>query len=487
MMRRLAVLGMLVACHHGAHRGAHPAATASVASGSSIVAVTIWPARWSRVAAALAPVVDSEVPLGASPWQLAREGASQIGLGALELPPPGIDPQAPVSIEVFAAPARFEQAALTALGSNASPRATVAARIRITFGATDPARLAAAVRTAIEAGPRSSELGLHVVLGASAVALDITIPDATAVGADPASPAVAFQTDAPSAARVLVRPGQLRDLASNLQMIRVLRVLPQLRPDERHMILAEGISEILSGYLVMDPGSSLSYEAMVDIPADAARSPQVAFALTPAGAKTLAAAGLARGASAPLGTLHWQDAIGAAPSTPFLDALPRRDERDGMQAVATVFHECGASCFLYLATSPGFGLELAKAAHVTDFGELFGPEANALTLAAAQQATWSGDLFVVHAPGAASPSWRPEPPPAPASDADRCYRRALVTVRAALRAAAEVEPANRAAVFGQARAALEGAVACTAADPEIAARRRAMAELVGALASGTTP
>lgn len=481
----------LLACH-GSERAAAPSAPHAAAAstrGAPLLAVTVWPERWPRVASALGLASGGDLRFPASPWELAGEGAKQLGLGSLALPPPGLDPKAPVTIEVFALPGRFEETALAALRGAGKASVRAAARIRITAGATDPAQLAAALRAAIAArapdqvGP---PLGLHVVQGASAVALDIILPDGQAPDGGPAVLAEAFPADLPSAARVLVRPDELRQLGPNLGTNEILHALAEVKPDEQVVLLAQGLSELLSGYLLMDPASALSSEARLDLRADPAHGAQLAFALTPAGETTLAAAGLARGATAALGTLSWQKAIAAVPTSPLLDSLMPADQRGSMQAAANVVFQCGGTCMMYLAASPGTALQLLKENAPKDLAELLEPVSGEVAFAAAQQATWTGDLLVLHAPGDALERWQPDPPPRE-SAAETCYGRALVAVRGGLGSVAELAPADRAAAIGQAKAALDGAASCVSSDPDVAARYHAMTQLLGELTTRRTP
>ena len=480
----------LLACH-GHERVAEPSAPqASATHAAAMLSVTLWPDRWPRVVSALGVASGGDLRFPTSPWELAHEGAQALGLGSLALPPPGIDPKAPVSIDMFALPGRFEETALAALRGTGKAPEHAAARIRITVGATDPAQLAAALRAAIAA--RAPDTGrntlrLSVVQGTSAVALDIVMPDAPAPDGGPAVLAEAFPGDAPSAARVIVRPDELRQLGPNLGMNLVVHALAEVKPDEQVALLAQGMSELLSGYLLMDPGSALSSEAMIDLPADAAHGGQLAFALTPAGETTIAAAGLARGATAVLGTLHWQQAIAAAPTSPFLDSLRSGDPHRGGSAAAEVVEQCGGACMMYLAASPGAVFQLVKAEPGKNLADLLEVASGEVTFAVAQQATWSGDLLVLHAPGDAVEHWQPDPPPAPQSAAETCYRRALVAVRGALGSVAALDAGDRAGAIGQAKAALDGAASCVASDPDVAARQHAMSQLLGALATPRTP
>jgi hypothetical protein len=223
--------------------------------------------------------------------------------------------------------------------------------------------------------------------------------------------------------------------------------------------------------------TSFARALLVDVPAGDTK-PRLAFALSDAGKATLTAGGLERGKTLALGALRWSDAISAAAVPAVVDAAVTGAARDRTTAVATLTHQCGASCFWYLALGNGFAfaraLGMTNAAAAAPF--LDGVGVPRSTVESAELAWTADDLLFVAAAGAgAPPAWR-YAATAPAAAADACYRRALVRLRAVLVHDEHVQATWQAAVTD-----LAAGAGCIKSDASLAARHRAMTDLAAAL------
>src|SRR5262245_7019623 len=70
-----------------------------------VAAIEVWPARWKTAVAAL-PSPARDAVGDKDLWVLASFAAKGIGIRGIELPPPGLDPDAPIAVEIFADRAR---------------------------------------------------------------------------------------------------------------------------------------------------------------------------------------------------------------------------------------------------------------------------------------------------------------------------------------------------------------------------------------------
>jgi hypothetical protein len=444
-----------------------------------VIAIDVWPEHWERVADLWAREPDLG-PRPASLWALAEQLITAVGFKAPALPPPGLDTSGPVTIELFGAAEPFESDAqklvhVTVAGQPAG--AAPSPWLRVTIPASDPAHMAEALRTGLHRDSGSDAPGLRVVAGGAAVAVDVAL-GAGRLG-ESFSPAVApaFEPGNASAARAVVHVDRIGEISTTLAMAQLAGALGDVPADQKTDIVAAAIAEALSGYLLMDPASAFASEALVDLPADAKQPAHVALALTDGGSAIASAAGLARGKTAELSTLHWSAAIAAAPRSPLLeDAVRGKTGEDALTAITTLLHQCGPACFVYIA-APGNAFQFAEAIGSTSLLDQLSGVLGELDTAKLM-VTWSDqDLVFLHAPGDTPPlAWK-RTRDSTATAGDACYRRALIAVRTALEARAEgsasLEPATQ---------ALDGAASCTASDPKLAARRAAMKDLVTALA-----
>jgi hypothetical protein len=238
-------------------------------------------------------------------------------------------------------------------------------------------------------------------------------------------------------------------------------------------MFAQGLSEILTGFVLSDPATSLADAAVIDVP-DSDAPPTIAFAASKAGVAALTAAGLAPGSTTPLGTVAWDKAAASiAPSALLAGARPGKHS---LSDIATLFHECGFSCFVYVAlgNSLQLGAEmqamLAEQLHSIPTGF-----ENA-------RVHWGADnmIALVRGDGDGNAKDLARPPVAPVNAAESCLRTALVGVRAALRMTSEQTTAADTAI-DTALHSLDGATECTAGDAAVAARQHTLHDALVAL------
>ena len=473
----LAVGLALCACRGSSTSAGDPTASSEQVEHRPIVALAIWPEHWASIvgsAQKLEPLRGNPMLVGSTMWSALAQLGAAAGFGGLTLPPPGVDPNAPISFELFSAGQSFEATALSAARATSAGKPyepSPALRLRITIQARDPKAASEALRTALGSQP-----GASVVVGASAVAVDIALggthPAPFADVAPPTAPSSAFEADGASAARLIAHFDRVSEIATTIGMAHVVDALPEMPSDQKLLLLAAGTAELFTAYLFVDPATAFATDLMVEVPAEPG-APHIAFALGDAGKATMTAAGLARGKSSPLTGLHWAEALSATPRSPFLAATLRTSEKRMASDLATLVHECGAVCIVYAGLGNGF--QLASWLHI-DLDEVFAGASNNLgvdmTVLRGLAATWSdNDLMFFHAEGAKLPAWK-RPATRPPIAAEACYRQAATAVRAALKSS-DVPTA---------KAALDKAAPCVEHDPAIAARFKATSELVTAVA-----
>jgi hypothetical protein len=458
MMRAMstrAALLVIAACGSTNHAPV-PAATPS--GPQPVVSLAIWPERWPAIAA-LPQVKTAGLEIPTSFWEFAQTAATLIHL-KVALPPPGLDTSQPITAEVGAPRGTFEAIAVAAAKKDMNAlKNSFAMRVRVTFPARDAGALASAFESAIAARRKDDRPSLRVVRGDHAVAVDMSFDVAEMQDAGPPPAiAVAFDAGHDSAARAALRLPGLADLGAMTAMLKMMGALADIEPEHTKEILANGTAEVLTGYLMIDPATSVSNALLIDVPATG--NPQVGFELTEAGKAALAAGGLAPGKRSALDAVKWQAVIDAVPRAALLANV-----KDPMRDVATLFHECGSFCFAYVAM--GNALDLASAFGDADLGKILKEKGGGLGMQLGDISV-TGNLAFIMPAGAKEPAWNVPAAPAAQSAAEACYRKALLDVRAALRNS-ELDRAD---------AALAGATSCVAADPAIAARHHDLREFV---------
>src|SRR5580704_7081824 len=120
--RTVAVLAGLVAaaaCAPADTKTATTTPSASSHTGASggelpVLHVVLWAQQWPRILQAVPKLaaLQATMPDMASFWGLAKDGLAVLGVSNVALPPPGLEPIAPISLDVFPAHKSFETAAL---------------------------------------------------------------------------------------------------------------------------------------------------------------------------------------------------------------------------------------------------------------------------------------------------------------------------------------------------------------------------------------
>jgi hypothetical protein len=466
--RTVAVLAGLVtaSCAAADTKTATTTPSASSRTGASggelpVLHLVLWAQQWPRILQAVPKLaaLQTTMPDMASFWGLAKDGLAALGVTNVALPPAGLEPIAPVALDVFPARKSFETAALT-LAINSGTAVDVgdmAPRVRITLPARDVAELAAALEPIAKA-----RANVAIVRGDNVVAIDISLSP----GKPPTDVSAPMRETVPddSAARGVLRADGIAEIGASLGVSHMATFLTTSSPAAGDIprMLASGLAEVITGYVLSDPSTSVADALVVEVPAAADATAEVAFALSRAGTTALTAAGFAPGGIELVGELKWDAAATSIPSSPLIAASTGKD---AAREAATALQECGSSCFVYLAL--GNGLQLGEAGRDMMF-------AAAKELAARLQLRWdAGDMIAVSGAGT-SPQTLPRPALAkPASAAAQCYRKALVEVRKALRGAVE-QPARIAGAY----AALDGAAACTGGDPVVSKRAGQLREAV---------
>lgn len=453
----------MAACGSGNHASSPGSAGAVAAGPQPVVSVALWPDRWPTIAG-LPQVRAIGMPLPTSFWTLAQTAAGQLGLDKLTLPPPGIDTNLPITTELAPPQGSFETIAAAAAHHDVKAlRASIGMRIRVTVPAKDVNALAGSLEQAI-AARKDRHPALRVVRGERAVAVDISF-DESDMTDTPAPPAIAVAFDAghDSAARAALRLPGLADVGAMTGMMRVMGALGMVEKSEAKKLLAEGTAEVLTGYLMIDPATSISDALLIDVPMTG--NPQAAFELTEPGAKALAAGGVVAGKRTGLEAVKWQAVIDASPHSPL---VATRSGKDAQTQLATAFHECGAFCFAYAAM--GNALPFASVFGAPDLGAMI-KQATAQLGAPLADLELRGNLVFLLPAGANPPAWKVQAAGAAQTAGEACYRHALLDVRKALEDDA----------LDAADSALAAAEKCVAGDPAFAARERNLREFVLAL------
>jgi hypothetical protein len=424
-----------------------------------VLHLVVWTQQWPRVLAAVPKLASLQqtMPDMATFWGLAKDVLATVGVTNLVLPPAGIEPIAPIAVDVFRARKSFEAAALTLAIGTAPDTSEIAPRLRITLPARDVAELVAALEPIAKA-----RTNVAITRGDNAVAIDISL----APGKPPAGMPAPMRETTPdySAARGVLRADGIAEVGASLGVGAMARYLASSTPaaGDAPRMLATGFAEVITGYLLADPSSSVADALVVDIPAAPDATPEVGYALSRAGSAALTAAGFAPGGIELIGGLKWEAAATAIPSSPLIAGSTGKD---AAREAATAMQECGMSCFVYVAL--GNGLQLGDAVRDMMFGA-------AKELSTRLQLRWdTGDMIAVSAAGTSPQAIARPVLPKPPSAAMQCYRKALFDVRKSLRGAVE-QPARIAGAY----AALDAAQSCTSADPVISKRASALRDAI---------
>jgi hypothetical protein len=297
--------------------------------------------------------------------------------------------------------------------------------------------------------------------------------------AAPAS-SVAFAKAGASAVRMIVRGAPLGEMGATAGAAKVLGALAHVDSDMRDLLLLEGTSEIMTGFLLMDPNTSIARNFFVDFPADAVQTPQVAFQLSDAGMKAIEASGLSAGKTMVASELDWNKAIEAVELSALLA------QAKGLKDISTFFHECGWSCWSYLVM--GNGLQIAKVLQKSNELEKMVDESFQLNvlreLSKAQFQLDERGLLSVTGNSASDWSTLQLSTPTPArTEAERCMRAAWAEARDNFSKVAGTAAGSRAQWIKKAQDALAKNASCASQDPIVQRRHDQMVAFANEVAS----
>ncbi len=475
----------------------------------AVMSLALWPDRWSAVRSAVAKLEAAggatargaigELPL-ASGWTIPAQLFGALGWSEMTAPLDVVRGGGPIVIEVLPAPARFEEVALAGFTSNGAVPGSLAMwpRIRVTLPTESGDALATAVferaKTAgmtelansvyasdsllVRATTFPTAVVLDLVSGAGLASLDDDTRDAH-LGAPPSRPAQpAFERDRQSALRFVLRAEETGDLGASSGIIKTVGAAEGADAAMKKFLILEGTSEVMVAYLMMDPAASIADAVVIDVPAGADATPQLALVLSSAGAAVADAAGLADGKRVAISAIDWDAALAKTKLSAIVQAV------ETPQDIAELFYECGWGCWTYVML--GNGLQHARKLGVQLAGIVAEARAGAPELVRAIESSslWrSGKLVVLGADqdvAGLTVSVAPTPS-ATFIEAAACYRTALVPVRRAFGAVARLDPSQKRAALAEGKAALDSAKACATTDPAIAARYSAMSSLMDAV------
>lgn len=481
----------------------------------------VWPAHWDKVPAQLDALAGklpeeareevSEVAAMvrrdlASPEAVIAVAAKQLLRVQLPEKLPGFDARQPIVISAFAPLGTIDEAAVSIAGfiTKQTPIAPIAVRHRVVLPASDPAALLAAIEAGLadssldkiadpDAPPTygNEDVVVRFVRGPKAVSMTV----AQGVGLttlDPAgrdrvlggravwTPALRGPLADPSAsvARAHLRFDRFAQTGPLTGMIMIARVVADVNESMVVEMTKQGFAEVLSGELLMDPSAAVVSEAFADLPATTAFAPTLYLRLTPAGLAAMRRdAALAAGKPIGVASIDLRAAAAEAPIAAIAEQAKLRD-------VATLMHECGPSCAVYLGL--GNGLRLLSLAGGDDIKE---------TLAAVPQLqltrlTLSGSVLSVDPFEASNTAFgaavrKLAPASAPNSSAEhKCHAESRIALRAALRVGAfddDRTPQLLAMYETEQRANLD----CAARDAALAPRVAKVRELVTMLRETT--
>ncbi len=463
----VAVVVTIAACGSHAQRTGSSATSGSAAGRDlPVVELAVWPEQWPRVIKAVPAVAEAlrGGPDATSVWSIASLALGELGFEDVQLPPPGLDSRSPITLAIYRAHSGFETIALGAARGTFTPTADTAVRLRITLPAKDATVLGAAVDAVLA---KHSATNVAVVRGADAIAIDVYAPGSVpaAHAGPPAIRSVPFDPGTPSAARFILRADGIAEAGASYAMGRVAEAFASMNPSEPDL-LAEGLAETLTGFVLADPATSMAEALVVDVPTSD-DPPRVAFAASKTGVAALAAAGLKPGSTTPIDHVDWNKAAAAVEVNGLMRAEPTSD-KDATRRVATLFAECGSYCFAYIAL--GNALQLGKAMQDSVLEQ-------ARSLAGGGdgvQLRWGDGDMISLARGEAKDLARP--PLATPSAHDTCLRTALIGVRSGLQLASEKPAALEAAIRS-----LDEATSCATGDAAFTARQTALHDALVAL------
>ncbi|HUS64273.1 MAG TPA: hypothetical protein VMZ28_07005 [Kofleriaceae bacterium] len=504
-MRRPLVLALLLLAGCTREEPRHPEASAmGDLGGDGALFASLGPIDWaalegfpqelSRALPVDARDVEQALALAraeaGSAWGILRGVAARLRLGELPAAPPGLDAARPILLALGTPIALPEEqmAALAASVSDRKARRPSGLRHRIVLPASDAGALADALTAALPATDehitrvtrRAKHVTVDLVVGLGLSMLD-EAGRARALGpvdraADGLSPL--FTGGEASLARIHVRLDRLGDVGASAGATMIDTILAEPDIGVGPAEVMQGMAEILTAPLAVDPATRLFSDAVIDVPAAAPTHAALFLVATPRGQKVLAMdRGLASGKPTAPGQLDLALLSAAAPDVPH--QMPGASAAELAESV----HMCGWPCSVYYGF--GNGLGFLRAFEAEEPGFLAKTATPVLARAAAgARLTLAGSVLVVEpmapAEGALTRARTATPRAAAESPALACYLDALTALRRALLMAAE-QSAETAGILDHVTTSEAEHLACAAVDPllgqRVAALRAAIASL----------
>lgn len=484
-----------------------------------VLAVVVWPAQWNQLdaivgavraklpaeaAVELDKVVAVVKPIAATPSGLLKVAADAAGILTLPAELPGLDPARPIVVSAFA-PLDAPEHLLVSLVSGASqPNAVTtggSVRHRVLLPATDPKALTAALRDA--AAKRMKDLGggttfgnaehmlqitsdagsvsVTIVVGIGLTALDAAARDRAFGGPVSLAQHPLLANAAPSLGRLQLRLDRFAALATRESM-RLIAGAIQESTGNKAALLAAGYSELLTAELVLDPSATMVASAIVDVPAVAPHLPAMILVPTESGLAALRAdPTLAAGKRAAITDLDVGKMAAVAKASPLVTATKDRSE------VATLMHECGWYCTVYLGL--GNSLALLGKAKPDEIAENLAESVREIPQLAIVRLSLVGTTLLVepfgeNARGVETARALKAVPDLKPSAAAVCYGKTMIVVREQLKRMGEGEAAV-AQAFDRMEAETKANLDCVAKDPVLADRLAKLREAFGRLAPRT--
>lgn len=489
------------------------------------VYLTIWPKHWDKrqtaltstlaslppaflpphITEAVQQFVNSELP---DPWSLLEMTASK--LMQIELParPKSLDATRPIHITAMATLGRAEQVGVDlaahlqgSLAEAAEKLQPFGLRHRVQLPATDADALASSLRAAMASNSaltaladdpttrRSNTRLVRIRAEGPWVFVDIVTGDALhrldAAGRSEflgaplkslASPHPLVRSQAPSIGRLHLRMDRFANASAMLGMLQVVGALTSYEGEHRKLLLSAGMSEILTSYLVMDPGHDLFSDAVLDVGAGDEPMLRAFLVASETGARLLETdATLASGKPAALSSIEWGALVARTP-------LPQHFAIQDSQILSPqdLVHECGYSCTVWAALGNGLIMaRLVREASPESFNEFMSKKGELPPV----NATWANRVLAVTPKtntldvAAHTALVETRSPPAITRESE-CLARAVLKVKMGLGSVSEASPDQRGLILARALAESAPDLMCAEAATNLRPRAAVLRQLL---------
>lgn len=286
--------------------------------------------------------------------------------------PHHLSPEHPITIELYPPRIRFEEVLLRGL-QNPKSKLTPQIQVRLSVPTQDPHKLLESIRTSGLAFEKDSPNPIFTtentvtratVLQSSVVFDTIALDTSRVKGTEQwrqffgrapvKTPEPAFSRNTDSAARVMLHSFGIAEMSAAVGVFRALsayRLFSSQGGTEGSQLLAEGLAEILDGFLFADPSVSVAHSMFVDVPVAPKARMEIAWQLSKVGLRAFRAGGIT-GKPTDVSSVAWKEVIEAVELSPRSAAIQDLDE------VVSLF-QVGAP-FVWPYLSLGNALQLLK-------------------------------------------------------------------------------------------------------------------------------